>query len=147
MVRKVSAPNLEPEESAFKLPAEKEHLFQVVDIWNAKDDNDVIVSKSEVVSGDDEGCTILQRINLNDSSKAFYYTRLFLKAIGQPYKGEFLINETDWLARQFYATVVHNGKYAAISEYNFEKLVNNSRTINDQKQTQVVVSKEIAWDE
>ena len=37
MVRKVSAPNLEPEESAFKLPAEKEHLFQVVDIWNAKD--------------------------------------------------------------------------------------------------------------
>ena len=116
------APDQEPEESDFPLPSEKEHLFQVSDFID-NDDPNIIVAKCEVVGGDEEGLSLLNRVNLDFGFKGFFYTRLFLKAIGEPYKGNFEIDSDHWIGRQFYATVIHNGKYANISEYNYDKKV------------------------
>lgn len=133
MKRTYSTDDTEPTESQFKLPAEKEHLFVVVDINPAitpsgEDDNIQIV-KLEIIGGDDNGLSILNRVNLNQDDKAFYFSRLFLKAIGEPYKGQFEIETDRWIGCQFYATIKHtkskNGTktYANINEYNFDKKV------------------------
>lgn len=145
MVRQANAPDTEPEQSKFELPSEKEHLFQVVDYWNDKNDNDVVIVKLEVIGGDEEGRTILNRINLDDSKKSFYFARMFLKAIGEDYKGSFEIDENNWIGKQLYAEVIHNGNYANIKEYNFDKLVNNNKV--DNRVVDNSTSEEIAWDE
>lgn len=121
----------EPEEKKFDLPSEKEHLLQVVDIFTSDDevgqklglDDNTVSVKLEVVGGDEEGRTLLNRCNLEQTEKAFYFTRMFLKAIGEPYKGVFDIETDRWVARQFYATVKHSGKYANIDHYNFDKKI------------------------
>lgn len=127
MARQANAPDTEPEESEYPIPSEKEHLLQVVDNWEDDSDPDVIITKIEVVGSDENGRSLLHRVNLNDQYKGFFYTRLFLKAIGENYKGSFKICEENWAGKQFYATIVHNksgGKtYANISEYNFDKKV------------------------
>ena len=124
--------NEEPEESKFYLPSEKEHLFQVTDIITCEDelgaklklDMDTVSVKLEIVGGEEAGRTLLQRCSLDENWKGFFATRLFLKAIGEPYKGSGLELDTDrWAGRQLYATVIHNGKYANISEYNFDKKI------------------------
>lgn len=112
----------EPEEKKFDIPSEKEHLFQVVDFID-NDNPNIMIVKLEVVGGDEEGRTLLNRCNLDQAEKAFYFTRMFLKAIGEPYKGQFDIETDRWIGRQFYATVKHNGKYANIAEYNFDKKI------------------------
>lgn len=122
-IRHVKADESEPTESNFPLPKECEHLFQVTDGWNDEKDSDIHVVKLEIVGGEDEGKTILQRVNTNDSLKSFYYTRLFLKSISEPYKGEFDINTDNFIGKQFYATIKINGKYANISDYNFDKKI------------------------
>lgn len=121
----------EPEEKKFDLPSEREHLLQVTDIFTSDDetgrklglDENTVSVKLEVVGGDEEGRTLLNRCNLDQAEKAFYFTRLFLKAIGEPYKGQFDIETDRWIGRQFYATVKHTGKYANIAEYNFDKKI------------------------
>lgn len=121
----------EPEQKAFDLPSAKEHLFQVVDVFdinnqvgNMKLDDNTVAAKCEVVGGEEEGRTLLQRMSLDENWKGFFATRLFLKAIGESYKGAGLEIDTDrWIGRQFYATVIHNGKYANIKEFNFEKKI------------------------
>ena len=130
MVRRTAnAPSEEPEQSNFQLPSEGvEHLFQVVDKWEDDKDANVIIVKLEVVGGEEEGRSILNRVGLDDSQKSFYYSRLFLKAIGEPYKGQFTIDDDNWIGRQFYASVVHaegkNGKkYGNIDQYNYEKQI------------------------
>lgn len=121
MPRNVNAPDTEPEEKKFELPSEKEHLFMISDFWFDKKDADIIMVKCEVCGGEEEGRSLLQRVILNDQEKSFYYTRLFLKAIGQPYKGEFEINENHFPGLQFYATIIHNGNYANFDQYSEEK--------------------------
>lgn len=151
MSRNVNAPETEPEESSFELPSENtEHLLQIVDYWDDKDDPNVIVTKLEVVCGDEEGRSLLHRVNQDDSSKEFYYTRCFLKAISEPYKGSFMIEERNWPGRQFYASVIHNkaknGKtYANIDQYNFEKMVDNSQV--PKLSSTKSADNNIAWDE
>lgn len=127
----------EPEQKQFVLPSEKEHLFQVVDVFTDMDDigqqlnldEVTVVAKCEVVGGDEEGRTLLNRLCLDSEWRGFFATRFFLKAIGEPYKGQFDIDTSHWPGRQFFATVVHNKSkdgtktYANISEYNFEKKV------------------------
>lgn len=144
MPRQVNAPNEEPEESKFSLPSEKEHLLQIVDFWPDAEDTNIIVTRIEVVGGSEEGRSILHRVNLDDQAKGFYYTRLFLKAIGENYKGSFKINEEAWSGKQFYATVVHDsskGKtYANINEYNFEKKIEQF----DQPKKEVA-AEDVAW--
>src|SRR3990167_3633301 len=133
MKRNVSAPKNEPEESNFQLPSEKEHLLQVVDKWDDDKNSDVVITKIEVVGGEENGRSLLHRVNLSDREKGFYYTRLFLKAIGENYKGEFEINDDNFIGKQFYATVIHNGKYANIDQYNFEKLVDQHHITPSEK--------------
>ena len=145
--------NEEPEQQGFEKPSEKEHLFNVTDLFTSDDNpfekglpEDIVAAKLEVVGGDEEGRTILQRLNLAEDGKGFFATRLFLKAIGEPYKGGGLKLDTDrWIGRQFYATVVHNGQYANISEYNFDKKIEQYKPpIGDAKP--VLDPKDIQWD-
>jgi hypothetical protein len=130
--RTASGSEQEPEQKEFLVPSEREHLFQVIDVIDLDSDEtgkmnldpDTVVVKCEVVGGDEAGRTLLQRLSLDDKWKGFFATRLFLKAIGEQYKGEqFPIDTDNWQAKQFYATVVHNGKYANIKEYNFDKKI------------------------
>jgi hypothetical protein len=121
----------EPEQKKFDLPSEKEHLFTVTDIFTNQDemgqklrlDDDSVSVKLEVVGGDEAGRTMLHRMNLNEQSKGFFATRLFLKATGQDYKGKIDIDTDLWCGLSFYATVIHNGQYANIDKFNFDKKV------------------------
>lgn len=123
--------NEEPEQAKFELPSEREHLFQVVDIYTMNDemgqklklDENTVSLKCEVCGGDEEGRTLLQRLTLDENNKGFWATRLFLKATGQDYKGTITIDTDFWCGLQFYADVIHNGKYANINGYNFDKKI------------------------
>lgn len=129
--RNYTQPNDEPEQKKFDRPSEKEHLLQVTDIFDYQsemgqklglDDNTVSV-KVEVVGGDEAGRTMLIRLSLDDLHKGFFFTRMFLKATGQDYKGSIAIDTDLWCGLQFYASVKHNGDYANIKEYNFDKKI------------------------
>lgn len=153
--RTVTAPNDEPEQGKFKLPSEGEHLFQVVDKWADKTDYNVIITKLEVAEGDEIGRSILHRVNLDSEWKGFFLTRLFLKAIGEPYKGEFEVDDDMWIGKCFYASVIHNlgnnGKtYANIDQFNFEKMFDNSGAptkMTPEEKQKAIDSNQIAWDE
>ena len=152
MIKRSASAQDEPEQKQFDNPSEKEHLFQVTDIYTQQDhpdgfdidDPDIVFAKLEVVGGDEEGRTILNRLSLDDSWKGFFATRLFLKAIGEEYKGEnFPIDTERWSGKQFYATVVHNpGKndkvYANIKEYNFVKVVEQFDSSSSKPETEPV---------
>lgn len=148
--RKVSMPNDEPEQRVFELPDEGEHLFQVVDKWEDKNDENIIIVKLEVADeGNNFGRTLLHRINLDFDWKGFFLTRLFLKAIGEPYKGDIEIDDDMWIGKMFYASVIHNlasnGKtYANIDQYNFDKQIDQSNLESNEK---AFSEEEIAWDE
>lgn len=135
MVRRTAeAPDTEPENIKFDIPSEKEHLLQIVDVYDRfyeqnkfKLDADTVIAKLEVVGGDEEGRSLLNRCCIDSKQKRFYFTRLMLKAISLQYKGHFTVDTDEWIGRQLYATVKHSddGKYANIDEYNFEKVVEN----------------------
>jgi hypothetical protein len=158
--RTARASNDEPEQKSFDLPSEKEHLFQVVDVYDF-DNNpynfdlgpDEVIAKCEVVSGEESGRTLLNRMSLTSEWKGFFATRLFLKAIGEPYKGdEFPIDTDNWQARQFYATVVHNKSktdkvYANIKEFNLDKIVDQAPVPKIESAPTSKPEEEIAWDE
>lgn len=148
MKRTVNMGENEPEQKKFDLPSEKEHLFQVTDIITGDDelghklklDENTVSVKCEVVGGDEAGRTLLNRCSLDQQSKGFFATRIFLKGIGEPHKGQGIEIDTDrWIGRQFYATIVHNGTYANISEFNFEKKI-------EQQYQPVSDKKDIQWD-
>jgi len=120
----------EPEQSSFEVPSEKEHLFQVADVFDTTNapekmplDSETVVVKCEVSGGEEHGRTLLNRLTLDFNGKGFWATRLFLKAIGQPHKGDIEIDTDLWQGAEFYATVTHDGKYANIGQFNFEKTV------------------------
>lgn len=152
--RTFNMPETEPDMKEFKIPSEKEHLFQVVDVYTSNDetgrkfglDDDTVIAKLEVCGGDEEGRSMLNRVTLDESHKGFFATRLFLKAIGEDHKGQVTIDTDFWPGKQFYATVIHQehkGKiYANIGNYNFDKQVEQI-SITSQKKS----SDEIAWDE
>ena len=145
----------EPEQKKFEVPSEKEHLFQCVDVFdkNSHPDNfdlsdpDIVFAKLEVVGGDEEGRGILNRMSLDDKFKGFFATRLFLKAIGEEYKGDnFPIDTEEWIGKQMYATVIHDGKYANIDKYNFDKPVEQAVTASPVN-TDGKTAEEVVWDE
>src|SRR5258708_2294561 len=127
----------EPEAMKFEKPSEREHLFQVTDIFTDQDemgkklrlDSDTVSIKCEIVEGEEEGRTLLQRMTLDDKHKGFFATRLFLKATSQDYKGDISIDTDFWCGLQFYATVIHNGDYANIKEYNFHTKIQQRNPI------------------
>lgn len=152
MKRNYSIDNTEPEESNFKIPSEKEHLLQVIDVNplrlpDGTEDDNIQIVKLEVVGGEEEGVSLLNRIRLDQSEKAFYFTRLFLKAIGEPYKGEFELDIDHWIGRQFYATVKHtkvkDKTYANIDQYNFDKKV--EQVFHVKNPDNVTKPEEIQW--
>ncbi len=142
--RNVRASDQEPEQKEFLLPSEKEHLFEVVDFIDSND-ADFVLPKCEVVGGDEEGRTLLNRVSLNPEWKGFFATRLFLKAISEPYKNDIEIDTERWIGRQFYATVIHNDKYANIGKYNFDKKIEQSREPNPGIKNPEPT--EVAWDD
>jgi len=170
MVKRTASATEEPEQSDFPKPSEGEHLFQVSNIYDQQDhpekfdidDPDTAIAQVEVVGGDEEGRTMLIQCTLDDSLKKFYYTRMFLKAIGCEYKGSnFPIDSDEWQGKQFYATVIHvlnkdkTKTFANIKEYNFEKMVEQKPagvSGGEDKDTKpenqpLVKPEDIAWDE
>lgn len=159
--RTVQAPNDEPEQRTFELPSEGEHQFQIVDKWTDKTDDNIIIVKLEVAEGDELGRSILHRVNLDSEWKGFFLTRLFLKAIGEPYKGEFEVEDDNWIGRCFYATITHNvsannGKtYANIDQFNFDKVVEIpdlmeksevKKEMTPEEKQKAIDNNQIAWD-
>ncbi len=147
--RTMNLPNDEPEQRKFELPSEGEHQFQIVDLWTDKTDDNIIIVKLEVSEGEELGRSILHRINLDSEWKGFFLTRLFLKAIGEPYKGEVEVEPDNWIGRVFYATIIHNvgnnGKtYANIDQFNFDKVIEQ---VDLSKKDDGKIPEEIAWDE
>jgi hypothetical protein len=57
--------------------------------------------------------------------------------------GEFDIDVDKWQGRQAYVNVVHNGQYANVSDYNFEKCAGLSKV----NPGGVKSADEIAWEE
>jgi hypothetical protein len=152
MVKKtLIASNDEPEQVRFEIPSEGEHQFQVVDLWTDKNDENIILVKLEVSEGDELGRSILHRVNLDNNWKGFFFTRMFLKAINEPHKGEFEVDTDMWVGRVFYATIIHNiannGKtYANIDQFNFDKVVEQVNLKVDEERQKAIDSNEIAWD-
>ncbi len=75
--RTASAKDEEPEQMAFEMPSEKEHLFQVADIFDKNNSPEKLVldeltvcAKLEVVGGEEDGRTMLNRMTLDDSPNA-----------------------------------------------------------------------------
>jgi len=126
--RQLKTSDEEPEQRKFELPSEDiEHLFQVSDLWVSKDDENLIIVKCEVAEGVELGRSLLHRVNLDVEWKGFFLTKLFLKAIKEPYKGDIEVDDDAWIGKLFNATVIHNiadnGKtYANIDQYNFDKV-------------------------
>ena len=154
--RNAKGNNEEPEQKKFEMPSQKEHLFQVVEVYDQRNspgkmelDADTVCAKLEVCGGDEEGRTMLNRMTLDDDGKGFWATKLFLKSICEPYKCEegkkFPIDTDNWAGKQFYATVVYNKGFANIKEYNFDKMVEQSvpATGDNKEKTKDA----IAWDE
>jgi len=142
--RSVSCDENEPEQKVFENPSVGEHSFQIVDLFPDKLNPDVIAVKLEVCEGAEKGRSILHRVNLDEVWKGFFLTRLFLKAIGEPYKSTFDVDTDMWIGRQFVASIVHNigknGKtYANIDKFNFDKVVD--------VKNEDAVNPEIAWKE
>lgn len=143
--------NEEPDQKKFDLPSEKEHLLNVTNVFTSEDNpfknglpEDVVSAQLEVVGGEEEGRTLLCRMTLNENDRGFFATRLFLKGIGEEYKGSGLSIDTDrWIGRQAYATVVHNGNYANIGEFNFDKKIEQYKP----PVGQVEDPADIAWNE
>lgn len=131
----------EPEQKRFERPSEGEHFFQIVDVYTCEDemgaklglDDDTVVAKCEVCGGSEEGRSLLIWASLDVNLKGFFATRLLLKAIGEEYKGKVDIDTDNWIGKQFYASVIHNGQYANVDFYVDEK--------------NPVRPEEVAWDE
>lgn len=153
MKKTFNMPQEEPTESNFKIPSEREHLMQVVDcnslVTPSGEDDNIQIVKLEIVGGDEEGLSLLNRVNLNQDEKSFYFTRLFLKALGLNYKGQVEIDTDNFIGRQFYATIKHSPSkdgtktYANINEYNFTKVVEQPFKVNNPDN--VTKPEEIQW--
>lgn len=143
----------EPEQKKFDMPSEREHLLQIIDIFTNNDemgkklnlDDDTVSLKCEVVGGEEEGRTLLQRLTLSDQNKGFWATRLFLKATGQEYKGQITMDTDLWCGLQFYANVVHNKGFANIKEYNFDKKI--EQPLKNINPGGVINPEDIVWQE
>ena len=150
--RSVNTPDTDPTQKTFDLPSPKEHLFQVSDIFTCEDemgaklglDENTVSVKCEVVGGNEEGRTLLNRLSLDPDWKGFFATRLFLKAVNLPHKGQIDIDTDDWQGLQFYATVVHKDGFANIKAYNFDKIVEE---VDNKPDVVRPLDKPVAWDE
>lgn len=151
MKRTVNMPKDEPEAQKRELPSIKEHLFQVTNVYTPDDNpfpnglpENTISAQLEVCGGDEEGRTLLCRMTLDENGKGFWATRLFLKTIGEPHKGDNIEIDTDrFIGRQFYATVKHKEGYCNIDQYNFDKKI--EQVFQTKNPDGVTKPEEIVW--
>ncbi len=126
MKKQVKCPDDEPKQNVFLMPSIGEHSFQVMDVNQDKVNADLVLVKLEVCSAFEKGRSILHRISLDDSWRGFFTTRLFLKAINEPHKGDVSIDTDNWIGRSFVASVKHvenkekTKTYANIDTFNFD---------------------------
>lgn len=141
--RTLNMGDTEPEQRNYKLVPEGKQFLQVVDvIENIDPSPDILHVKCEMVDG--TGGSLLNRLSLDEGWKGFFATRLFLKAIGEPHKGEGVEIDTDnWIGRRFWCEVVHNGDYANIKEYYFDEAVEQPVT----KPVEKISPEDVAWDD
>lgn len=152
--RTVNMGDTEPDQKSFKKPSEGQHLFQVVDVFDITNqvgkmdlDDDTVYVKLEVAIGEELGRSILLRLTINESNKGFFACRLFLKAIGEPHKGQGIEIDTDrWIGRQLYADVIYNGEYANIDGYDFEKCAALSQPETGGNPGGATKAEDIAWE-
>jgi len=124
MKRSAKVPDTEPTEKKFQIPSEGLHSFQITDVIQDVNNDDIVFVTMTVCSSVDNGLTLRNRTDLNPDGKGFWATRLLLKAIKESYKGAIEIDTDMWIGKTFVATVKHNeynGKtYANIAEYMFD---------------------------
>lgn len=155
MKRTVNMGDTEPDQKSFKKPSEGQHLFQVVDVYDITNqvgkmdlDENTVYVKLEVAIGEEIGRSILLRLSLDENWKGFFATRLFLKAIGEAHKGKDIEIDTDrWIGRQLYADVIHNGEYANIDSYDFEKCAQLSQPTGNANPGGVTDPSQVAWED
>lgn len=147
--RTINAGDNEPDQKKFESPSAGEHLMQVVDVFDSTNapgkmtlDEMTVCVKLEVAIGDELGRTMLNRLSLDPTYKGFFATRMFLKAIGEEYKGNIEMDTDRWIGRQAYVNVVQNGQYTNVDGYNFEKCAGLKGAT-----AQVADPKDIAWEE
>lgn len=126
--RTINAGDNEPDQKKFESPSAGEHLMQVVDVFDSTNapgkmtlDEMTVCVKFEVAIGEELGRTMLCRLSLDPNWKGFFATRMFLKAIGEEYKGNIEMDTDRWIGRQAYVNVVQNGQYTNVDGYNFDK--------------------------
>ena len=124
--RNMNCSEEEPKNNIYELPSVGVHSFRVVDVQENKDDDTLLRVKLDVCNGAEYGRSILHRVNLDDQWKGFFFTRLFLKAIGEPYKGSFSVDTDMWIGKVFSASVKHTPSkdgtktYANIDKFEFD---------------------------
>lgn len=150
--RNATAPEEEPTQGNFKKPSEGiKHLFQVVDIIS--EDGDIVVVRLEVSGGKEEGRSVRHRVDCDPDGKGFWATRLFLKAVKEPYKGEISIDSDNWIGREFRSDVVHNPDkndaskvYANLGQYEYDEYDEQKKT-DPKLVSPTNPTGAVAWDE
>ena len=126
----------------FRITSEGEHKFQIVDIFSESEEK--IVIKCESLS---EATSILYSVNISPDSKFYWLAKIFLKAIGEPYQGEIMIDTDAWIGRQFKGKVVHTTKgdktYANIREVSPTGEAQPAKNVNP---NEVKTPEEIVWE-
>lgn len=146
MKKQMKAGSDEPDAKKFEMPSEGTHSFLVVDANPDKVNADLILVKLEVCDGPEFGRSILHRVNLDESWKGFFLTRLFLKAIGEPYKSDFAVDTDMWIGKSFCAKIVHNPSkdgtkvYANIDKFDFDTIAKVGQPTKSEP-------KEVSWEE
>jgi hypothetical protein len=144
--RNMNCSDEEPQNKTFELPSVGLHSFRVVDVKENENDPNLVLVKLEVCDGAEMGRSILHRVNLDTEFKGFFFTRLFLKALAEPYKGSFDVDSDMWLGKTFSATIKHSlsadktKTYANLDKFEFDIPATVGTPFAEQP-------KEVAWEE
>lgn len=144
--RNMNCSDDEPQGKTFELPSVGIHSFRVVDVKENENDPNLVLVKLEVCDGAEMGRSILHRVNLDVDFKGFFFTRLFLKAIGEQYKGSFDVDTDMWLGKVFSATIKHSKSadgtktYANIDKFEFDVVATVGEPTTKEPE-------EVAWQE
>ncbi len=114
--RTVNMPDEDPSEKSYPVVPVGEHKFRIIDVLPT-DDVDTVSCKLEVISDSAKEMSMLHRTSISEKNKFFWLTRLLLKCIGEPCRGNVEIDTDAWIGRTFTGRVEHSGKYANIREF------------------------------
>lgn len=98
----------EPERKEFKLLADGEYTFFVKAVEEATSQagNPMAKVTLAVAYGPSKGTLVWHNVTfLPPEAKGAFFAKKFLKAIGQPHKGNITVNVVAWAGKQFLGTV------------------------------------------